>query len=49
MRKRMGIVGSPEEFERALELFKPLNIPAEILGRISPGEEKSTEALGPKQ
>lgn len=46
MRKRMAIVGSSDEFDRALKLFKPLNIPAEILGRISPGEEKSTEALG---
>jgi len=45
-RKRMAIVGSSEEFDRALKLFQPLNIPVDILGRIAPLNEKGSEALG---
>jgi hypothetical protein len=46
MRKRMAIVGSTEEYRRAVDLFEPLNIQADILGRIGIGEKEEKEVLG---
>ena len=45
--KTHGIVGSLEEYQRAVHLFAPLNIPADIIGRIATDHENNTEVLGP--